>query len=45
MVDIKRDKKSGLWTITRTDSEGYHRQLSLTENEMDELVLLWSKEV
>ena len=45
MVDIKRDKKSGLWTITRTDIEGFHRQLSLTESEMDELVLLWSKEV
>ena len=45
MVDIKRDKKSALWTITRTDSEGFHRQLSLTEREMDELVLLWSKEV
>ena len=46
MVDIKFDKKSkSTWIITRTDSEGFHRQLALSEGEMDELVRLWSERV
>ena len=45
MVDISKDRKSPMWTITRTDSEGFHRQLALTESEMDELVRLWSERV
>lgn len=45
MVDIKKDRKSDMWTITRTDSEGYHRQLAVSEEEMDELVRLWMTEV
>lgn len=41
MVDISRDRKSGLWVITRTDAEGFHKQVELTEDEMDEIVRLW----
>lgn len=45
MVDIKKDRKTGHWTITRTDSEGFHRQLTLTEAEMDDVVRLWRETV
>ena len=41
MVDIKKDRKSPMWIVTKTDSEGFHRQLMLTEADMDELVRLW----
>lgn len=43
MIDLRRDQKARIpvWTITRTDSEGYHRQLALTEDEMDELTRRW----
>lgn len=41
MVDIKKDRKSPMWIVTKTDSEGFHRQLMLTEADMNELVRLW----
>ena len=43
MIDLRRDPKAPrpVWTITRTDREGYHRQLALTEDELDELTRLW----
>ena len=43
MVDIIKDRKSPMWIITQTDSEGYHRQLSLSREDMDELVRLWTE--
>ena len=43
MVDIKQDKKGKTWIITHTDNEGFHHQLHLTEDEMDELVRLWTE--
>jgi hypothetical protein len=41
MIEITKDKKTPTWIITRTDSEGFHRQMNVTEEEMDELVRLW----
>ena len=46
MVTLKRDKKArDMWLITTTDREGYHRQLSITFDDMRELVRLWIDEV
>ena len=45
-VTLKRDRKAkDCWLITTTDSEGYHRQLPITFDEMRELVRLWIDEV
>ena len=45
-VTLKRDRKAhDIWLITTTDSEGYHRQLSITFDDMRELVRLWIEEV
>ena len=46
MVTLKRDKKArDGWLITTTDSEGFHRQLHITFDDMRELVRLWIEEV
>ena len=46
MVNLKRDKKArDMWLITTTDSEGFHRQLPITFEDMRELVRLWIDEV
>lgn len=42
MIDIKKDNKSSTWIITKTDGEGFHHQLHVTEDEMNELVRLWT---
>lgn len=34
MIEIKKDSKSSTYIITRTDNEGFHRQIQLTEDEM-----------
>ena len=45
-VTLKRDRKAkDCWLITTTDSEGYHRQLHITFDDMRELVRLWIEEV
>jgi hypothetical protein len=45
-VTLKRDRKAkDYWLITTTDSEGYHRQLPITFDDMRELVRLWIDEV
>lgn len=46
MVEIAKDRKAPIpvWTITRTDTEGFHRQLPLTAEEMNDLVRLWEEE-
>lgn len=41
MIELKRDKKSSTWLVTRTDGEGFHRQLNLTNEEMASLFRLW----
>lgn len=44
MIDIKKDRKANdIWVITKTDSEGYHHQLAVTENEMNEIIRLWTE--
>lgn len=37
MVGLSNDKKSKCWILTQTDSEGYHRQVSLTVRELAQL--------
>lgn len=45
MVELKRDRKvNRIWLITTTDKEDYHRQLSITFDDMRELVRLWIEE-
>ena len=45
-VTLKRDKKAkDCWLITTTDSEGFHRQLPITFDDMRELVRLWIEEM
>ena len=45
-VTLKRDKKAhDIWLITTTDSEGFHRQLPITFDDMTELVRLWINEI
>ena len=36
-VDLNKDGKSDMWIVTRTDSEGFHSQLTLTRDELLEL--------
>ena len=44
-VTLKRDRKANdCWMITTTDSEGFHRQLPITFDDMRELVRLWIEE-
>ena len=43
MVDIQRDRKGDTWILTKTDDEGFHHQIDLTEDEMNELVRLWTE--
>ena len=46
MVDLKRDNKAHeIWLITVTDSEGFHRQLAITYDDMRELVHQWIEEI
>ena len=45
MVTLKRGKKAkDMWLITTTDKEGYHRQISITFDDMRELVRQWIEE-
>lgn len=37
MIELKKDKKGPTWILTKTDKEGFHRQINLTENDMVEL--------
>ena len=44
-VQLKRDRKAkDYWLVTTTDSEGYHRQLAITFDDMRELVRQWIEE-
>lgn len=41
MVGLERDKKAdNVYIVTKTDSEGYHSQVSLTK---EEILMLYSK--
>lgn len=42
MIEITKDKKAAdLWTLTTTDSDGFHRQLYVTTADMNELMRQW----
>lgn len=41
MVELTKDKKSSTWILTRTDNEGFHRQVNLTAEELNDLVKMW----
>ena len=42
MVELKRDRTANrIWLITTTDSEGYHRQLPISHDDMTELMRQW----
>ena len=44
-IEINQDKKGrNIWVVTKTNSEGYHQQLALTEDELDMLVRIWQEE-
>ena len=44
MVELKRDSKTRhMWLITTTDSEGFHRQLPITHNDMTDLMRQWKE--
>ena len=41
MVTLKSDKKAhDVWLVTVTDSEGFHRQLNLTRDDLLHLMTL-----
>lgn len=45
-VTLKRDRKAHeTWLVTVTDSEGFHRQLAITYDDMRELVRQWIEEM
>lgn len=45
MVTLKKDRKaSRMWMITTTDSEGFHHQLSITYDDMTDLMRQWMEE-
>jgi hypothetical protein len=42
MVELTRDRKAhNLWLITTTDSEGFHRQLPISHDDMTDLMRQW----
>ena len=42
MVTIKQDKKGrDIWLMTVTDSEGFHRQLPISHDDMTDLMRQW----
>ena len=40
MVTLTKDRNGDTWIITRTDAEGYHRQLNLTRDDLLHLMAL-----
>ena len=42
MVELTRDRKARhMWLITTTDSEGFHRQLPISHDDMTDLMRQW----
>ena len=42
MVELTNDRKTRrMWLITTTDSEGYHRQLPISHDDMTDLMRQW----
>ena len=45
MVTLTNDHKADrMWLITVTDSEGFHRQLSISHDDMTDLMRQWMEE-
>ena len=45
MVELKQDRKANrIWLITTTDSEGFHRQLPISHDDMIDLMRQWMEE-
>ena len=45
MVELMRDRKAiRTWLITVTDSEGFHRQLPISYDDMTDLMRQWIEE-
>ena len=45
MVELTRDRKArNIWLITTTDSEGFHRQLPISHDDMTDLMRQWMEE-
>jgi len=45
MVELKRDRKTRhMWLITTTDSEGFHRQLPISHDDMTDLMRQWMEQ-
>ena len=45
MVELKRDRKTRhMWLITTTDSEGFHRHLPISNDDMTDLMRQWKDE-
>ena len=40
MVTLTKDRKGDTWIITRTDTEGFHRQMNLTRDDLLHLMNL-----
>lgn len=41
MVEISKDRKGKTWVVTRTDRQGFHHQLNMTSDELDDLTRQW----
>lgn len=44
MIELSKDKKSGTWIITKTDNEGFHKQLNVTVREMVDLFMMFKEQ-
>ena len=45
MVTLTNDRKAhNIWLITTTDSEGFHRQLPISHDDMTDLMRQWMEE-
>ena len=45
MVELKNDRKTRrMWLITTTDSEGFHKQLPISYEDMTDLMRQWMEE-
>jgi len=43
MIEIKKDRKSDTWIITTEDGQGFHRQINVTRDDMEQLIKQWEE--
>lgn len=41
MIDLKKDGKGNSYLLTQTDNEGYHKQINLTSDELNDICKIW----